>query len=215
MSKHKHSKHRDKKSKDYALIDKNVESKLTEKPDEHMNTECKIKASCDFEDVEPAKANKPYPPIEVKDKNAYYADLLSQDFCGETSEFTAIAQYVNHEIRFSSKQCKGAKTLLAIAQTEMEHLQMIGELILLLGGTVDYTANTSLGELLWCGEYVLLEDTFENMIKADILGEMQAIEQYKHHIRRINDPCVKAVLKRIIEDEEYHIGLLKNILEEL
>ena len=53
------------------------------------------------------------------------------------------------------------------------------------------------------------------MIQADIAAEKDAIEQYQMHIKMIQDDCVDAVLARIIKDEEYHIMLLRNLLEEL
>jgi len=35
------------------------------------------------------------------------------------------------------------------------------------------------------------------------------------HIGMIGDECVKAVLERIIKDEEYHIMILQVLLEEM
>lgn len=53
------------------------------------------------------------------------------------------------------------------------------------------------------------------MLQADIAAEKDAIEQYQMHIKMIQDDCVDAVLARIIKDEEYHIMLLRNLMEEL
>ena len=36
--------------------------------------------SCDFIGVKPVMADLPYPPIQVKEKNRTYANLLSIDF---------------------------------------------------------------------------------------------------------------------------------------
>ena len=55
----------------------------------------------------------------------------------------------------------------------------------------------------------------KKMIWADIESERAAISQYKMHMGMIRDDCVNAVLRRIILDEEYHIMLLRNLLEEL
>lgn len=46
---------------------------------------------------------------------------------------------------------------------------------------------------------------------ADIEAEREAINQYKMHIKMINDDCVNAVLARIIKDEEYHIMILQSL----
>ena len=53
------------------------------------------------------------------------------------------------------------------------------------------------------------------MIQAGITSEKEAIDQYQMHIKMIQDDCVTAVLARIIKDEEYHIMLLRGLLEEL
>ena len=215
MSKHKKFRHRDKSNNEHLTTERNYDLKLIEKKEVNISKECDIKSTCDFKGIMPAKIDKPYPSIQVENKNEYYADLLSRDFCGEVSEFTAIAQYVNHELRFSLKYCEIAKTLLSISRTEMTHFEMIGKLITLLGGTVSYTASTPFGLTIWCGDFVDLGYDFAAMIQADIDGEIQAIEQYRSHIEKIDDPCINAILRRIIEDEEYHIELLNNLIKEL
>lgn len=53
------------------------------------------------------------------------------------------------------------------------------------------------------------------MIMADIESEKAAINQYRTHIKMINDGSINAVLERIIKDEEYHILLLQNLLKDL
>jgi len=82
----------------------------------------------------------PYPPIQVSEANRAYADLLSVDYCGAVSELSAITQYINNENRISYEKCAMAKVLLSIAVAEMMHLQKLGELIVLLGGNIDFTA---------------------------------------------------------------------------
>ena len=50
---------------------------------------------------------------------------------------------------------------------------------------------------------------------ADIDAEAGAIRQYEMHMGMIKDDCVDAVLSRIILDEEYHIMLLKILMQDL
>ena len=40
-------------------------------------------------------------------------------------------------------------------------------------------------------------------------AEKAAISQYEQHMKMIEDGCVRAVLGRIMQDEEYHIMLLQ------
>ncbi|MGO5053894.1 ferritin family protein [Lachnospiraceae bacterium LCP25S3_G4] len=169
--------------------------------------------TCNFETVRPIMMELPYPPIQVREKNLGYANLLGIDYCGAVSEMCAITQYINNEARLSHEKCPIAKTILGIAMAEMIHLQKLGELILLLGGNVTFTARQRDGrQRMWTPEYLNLQENLGKMIVADIEAEKAAISQYKMHINMINDTYVNAVLARIIKDEEYHIMVLQALM---
>lgn len=171
---------------------------------------------CSFVNVKPAMVDLPYPPTGVKERNQKYADLLSMDYCGSVSEMSAITQYINNENRMSCEKCPLAKTILGIAMAEMIHLQKLGELIHLLGGNIDFVARQSNGrQKMWTPAYLTIPQNVEKMIWADIESERAAINQYKIHMKAINDEYVNAVLARIIKDEEYHIMMLQAVMEEL
>lgn len=168
---------------------------------------------CNFMGVKPIMVDLPYPPIQVRGQNQAYANLLSIDYCGAVSELSAITQYINNENRLSCVKCSIAKTLLGIAMAEMMHLQKLGELVVLLGGNINFTAKYRNGIKMWTPEYLTLSEELGNMLLADIEAEKAAITQYEAHIKMINDDGVNAVLARIIKDEEYHIMILKALLQ--
>jgi len=170
---------------------------------------------CSFASVKPIMMDLPYPPTRVKERNQDYANLLSVDYCGAVSEMSAITQYINNENRMSCEKCPLAKSILGIAMAEMIHLQKLGELIFLLGGTIDFTARQRNGRpRLWTPDYLTIPENAVKMILADIEAEKAAINQYRMHIKMIKDEHVNAVLERIIKDEEYHIMVLQALLEE-
>ena len=172
--------------------------------------------SCSFTDVKPVMVGLPYPPIQIEERNQGYANLLSVDYCGSVSELSAITQYINNENRMSGEKCSIAKTILGIAMAEMIHLQKLGELIFLLGGSIDYTAKMRNGSSkMWTPRYLTLPVNSREMLIADIESEQDAIQQYKMHIEMIRDNAVNAVLARIIRDEEYHIIMLQALMDEL
>lgn len=169
--------------------------------------------TCSFAGIRPAMADLPYPPVQAGEKNRTYANLLSVDYCGSVSELSAVTQYINNENRLSLGNCPAAKIFLGIAVAEMMHLQKLGELIVLLGGDIDFTAKYRNGSRrMWTPKYLTLPEDAGNMIRADIEAERAAIEQYTMHIKMIRDEDVTAVLERIIVDEEYHIMLLKAMI---
>lgn len=172
--------------------------------------------TCNFMDVKPIMMDLPYPPVQVSGKNQSYAHLLSIDYCGSVSEMSAITQYINNENRLACEKCPLAKTILGIAMAEMIHLQKLGELIFLLGGNIGFTVKQKDGRpKMWTPEYLTIPENVKRMLFADIESEKAAINQYRMHIKMINDSRVNAVLARIIKDEEYHIMLLQALVKEL
>ena len=160
-------------------------------------------------------ADQILPEIRVRRRNRDYADLLSVDYCGFVSELSAITQYINNETRICGERCSLARTLLGIAVAEMMHLQKLGELIVLLGGDIDFTAKTRNGcSKLWTPEYLSISEKIDKKLEDEIESENEALCQYEMHIKMIKDDCVNSVLKRIILDEEYHIMLLKVLKNE-
>lgn len=171
---------------------------------------------CSFAGISPIMMDLPYPSIKVCGKNQAYADLLSIDYCGSVSEMSAITQYINNENRLSVEKCSVAKTILGIAMAEMIHLQKLGQLIVLLGGNLNFMARQSNGRMrMWTPEYINIPENAKKMILVNIESEKSAINQYRMHIKMINDKYVNAVLARIIKDEEYHIMMLQAVLNEL
>ena len=173
-----------------------------------------IKNTCDFAGIRPIMVDLPWPDIQVRSQNQIYANLLSADYCGATSEMSAITQYINNENRLSGRNCPLARTILGIAMAEMMHLQKLGELIFLLGGNVDFVARHPNGKnVMWTPGYLNIPENRRKMLMADIEAEKSAINQYRMHVKVISDDCVR-VLERIIKDEEYHIMILQELLKE-
>ena len=171
--------------------------------------------NCDFRPVTPLMLPFPYPPIKVEKEDIACANVLSINYCGAVSELTAITQYINNQSCLSQKHCHAAQTILGIAMAEMIHLQKLGELICLLGGTLDYKSRWRDGsEKLWTPECLKLTENPRDMLRFGIESENAAIRQYEMHMRVIKDANVNAVLARIIKDEEYHIMLFKILLRE-
>ena len=176
---------------------------MEEKKDRFINT-------CDFRDVNPIMVALPYPQIEVQEKNPGYAQMLSHDYAGAVSEMTAIAQYINNEHRLSYENCPLARTILGIAVAEMIHLQKLGELICLLGGNLEFGVRQRDARIrFWTPQYLECPQNLREMLQVDMKAERAAINQYRTHIKAINDSSVNAVLERIILDEEYHIMILE------
>jgi len=134
---------------------------------------------------------------QVKDKDKIVA-LLNQDLEGEHG---AIIQYLIQAYAIGEGEM--ACEIEAIAREEMRHLDWLAETITELDGA----PSLKRGKMRRGGE--LVADWMGN----DVLLEEDAINQYKEHIKAIDDPKIKRLLKRILSDEESHHGDFKHFVD--
>lgn len=147
----------------------------------------------------------PYPEVRVLAPDRYYASLLVDDYAGRVSEFTAISQYLYHHFYFE-KYSKDLGALLEnVSIVEMYHMELLAEAIIKLGGDPQIRGSFSTGGNYWDGGYIYYGNQIYDQLKADIQAEYEAIRAYQAHISAIHDPCIQALLRRIILDEQVHI----------
>jgi bacterioferritin len=118
-------------------------------------------------------------------------ELLNLDL---QDEHGAIIQYLNHA--YAMGEGEVACEIEAIARDEMRHLDWLAETIVGLGGQpslIRGTMNTT-----W--------KTVPDWMGDDVRLEQSAIDQYREHIRKIDDPTIKRLLERILADETAHQG---------
>lgn len=49
------------------------------------------------------------------------------------------------------------------------------------------------------------------MLRSDIVAETEAIKQYKLHWKIIEDKYIRALIERILEDEEEHLRIFEKL----
>ena len=156
-----------------------------------------------------------YPEIKIENKNKEYAYLLLEDYAGKTSELTAITLYVYQHIINEDINKLLAKTLKGIFIAEMHHLEILGNLIRLLGVKPVYKTLDENIITPWNSNYVNYETNVTKILLLNIENEEAAIKQYKMHIQLINDKYIKEILERIILDELEHIKCFNNLLDQI
>jgi bacterioferritin len=131
-------------------------------------------------------------------ENEKIIELLNRDL---QDEHGAVIQYLNHA--YAMGEGEMACEVEAIAREEMRHFDWLAEAIVSLGGQPSLKRGTMnmAGKTVpaWMGDDVKLEEG--------------AITQYKEHIKMIDDPAVRRVLKRILADEESHHGQFEHFVE--
>jgi len=117
--------------------------------------------------------------------------LLNQDIEGEHA---AVIQYLVHG--YAMGEGEMACEIEAIAREEMRHFDWLAETIVSLGGT----PSLERGDMRTGGEAV------PDWMRNDVLQEKDAITLYEEHIKAIDDPKIKRLLRRILSDEKSHQG---------
>jgi bacterioferritin len=124
-------------------------------------------------------------------------EFLSLDM---EDEHGAIIQYLSHA--YSTGEGEMACEIEAIARDEMRHFDWLAETIVALGGQPSLKRGTQnmTGKTVtdWMSNNVSLEDG--------------AIKNYQKHIKAIDDPVIKRLLKRILSDEQSHRGKFEHFI---
>lgn len=160
-----------------------------------------------YVDISNYRVNEPYPEINIPRENLYFANILMDDYCSIISEYTAISQYIYGHI--ISDETELSDDFLGISMVEMQHLQLLGDVIKQLGGNPVFRSGNG---SVWNSTLVPYSNSTRNRLRLAIKSEQKSIDQYNSHISKINDVDIQNLLKRIILDEELHIQILKDHL---
>lgn len=156
----------------------------------------KYRAEGDYPEVDEA-----FEPLEAK--------KLQNVYSGRESELTAILQYAFQSYISDDEEAKALFEGIGI--TEMTHHEMLGTAIHNLGGYPVMGGRN----YPWNGSFVNYANDLKRMVEIDIKGEEQAIIDYEKTILVLKNEQAKALVARIIEDEELHVKLLTEFLERL
>lgn len=126
--------------------------------------------------------------------------MLNADITGEIE---AILTYLRHQ--FVCGICEISHTMEETAIDEMRHLEWLSETVVDLGGmpTIEHAQLNLEGE------------DVSGMLKRDIGLEEMAIKQYQEHIDAIDDPKIRRLLTKIMNEEIEHKEEFTDKLNEL
>lgn len=148
----------------------------------------------------------PYPTVS-RGTDPDTVRMLKEDYAGAVSEMTAISQYIYQNIQSTDNE-SFANAILQIAIVEMSHLDMLGDAILALGGNPTFGNGT----VFWQGKLVNYARTLPEMLRADIEAETQAIANYERQAAKTANASVRALLERIVQDEQLHLRFFRETL---
>jgi len=149
--------------------------------------------------------SSPYPKVSG-DNDPATVSMLKSDYAGASGELTAITQYVFQNGRTTDETL--ANSILQIAIVEMMHLDMLGDAITTLGGNPSFDDEN----YYWNASKVNYVTDIKEILKADVEAEKTAINNYRKHAALTKNQSVKALLERIIKDEELHLRFFSETL---
>lgn len=65
----------------------------------------------------------------------------------------------------------------------------------------------------WCEEDSMVLDI--EMLRDDLVGELQAINQYQDHVEMLDDPEALEILQHIASEEKEHVAELVKLIRKL
>ncbi len=125
-------------------------------------------------------------------------EILNADL---QDEHGAIIQYLSHAYAIGEGEM--SCEIEATARDEMRHLDWLAETIVELGGK----PSLKRGTMRMGGK------TVPEWMQNNVLLEEGAISNYQEHIKMIDDPKIKRLLKRILADEKAHHGDFVHFVE--
>lgn len=159
--------------------------------------------------------NSPWPSIEVVSQNQRYAAAMLSNIGACNSEMSAISLYVYNSIITKNYFFDIAECFHRISIVEMHHLNIFGELSIMLGADPRLWSYQNGRMRYWspaCNRY---PTRIGALVTNALNGELEAIKKYQAQAQWIDDFNIKAILNRIIADELCHVEIFRFILAEL
>jgi len=157
----------------------------------------------------------PWPDIEIVTANELYATAMLSNIGSCNSEMSAISLYVYNSMITKRYFYDIAECFHRISVVEMHHLNIFGDLCIMLGADPRLWSWQKGRMKYWtpaCNRY---PTNISALVSNSLNGELEAIRKYQMQCQWINDFRIKAILNRIIADELCHVQIFRLILAEL
>lgn len=157
----------------------------------------------------PAASSTQYPQLTNVTRSARTVQILKNLAYGKHSELTALTTYLRQDWGLGQSYPDFASTLEKIAIVEMHHLDELSNAIAAFGGNADYSVDGA----YWSASAVNQNTSLPSLLEQNIVSEQNAIACYRQAISQIDNQSLIALIEKIISDEEQHILILQNMLD--
>ena len=154
------------------------------------------------------KVDKPYPEIVNAKEDFHTVAILKNLANDRNSELKAILQYTYQSVISDKIDEEIAMIFEEIGIVEMTHLDMLMHAIVDFGGNPKYEDAHG---MMFSTSAINYSTKLSEMLENNIRGEQMAIEAYSSAISKVQNESLKQLFARIIEDEQRHIEIFKDI----
>ena len=154
----------------------------------------------------------PYPDIKVCGQNYRYAGWMLDNLGGSNSEMSAVSLYLYNNLVTGCDSEDISTIFHNISIVEMHHLEIFGKLALQLGEDPRLWTRCRSRKIYWTPGYNQYPTELSPLVHNALSGELAAIEKYENQICSIDDPFIVENLKRIVEDEQIHVNLFREMI---
>ncbi len=154
------------------------------------------------------------PEVSVTKCDSRIIPMLFDLFAGAKSELTQTLQMHNHHMHYIVCEPKDIGIYLdGMGNTDMQHLHVLGQLILKMGCEIPYEHPNDNGWKYWGGEYVYVGTDLKDRLEADINLKKAGVDAYNCILAMKPEKSVYNVLCHIRDEELLHIEVLKKLMK--
>lgn len=169
--------------------------------------------------------------VKVQIPNPNYAAMMQEQLGGPNGELKAGLQYFAQSFRISDPEIKDI--FLDIATEELAHAEMVAETINQLNGDQLQANNATIGTVEahvlnglapfysnasgfpWTAAYINTTGDLVADILSDIAAEQRAKVVYQYLYRQINDKYVRETIDFLLNREEAHNTMLRDVFQKV
>lgn len=158
-------------------------------------------------------SSKPYPPVQVCERNQAYGRMMLDNMGGNNSEMSAVSLYLYNNLLIDEDE-RLSNIFHKISIVEMHHLRIFGQIARLMGENPRLWTYRGNRMAYWTPGYNNYPMEIKALLMNALNGEKNAVQKYEQQCQKIADPHIVACLRRIIEDEEIHIRIFESLYDE-
>lgn len=150
------------------------------------------------------------PPLNKKDLHKMILNNLGE----ADSKMSSVNLYLyNHWVTQAHPEI--SKAFLDLSTQELAHLHLLGKLAASLGADPRPWAEKGRKKVYWSPKNIRYTTKPRQIISNALYNEYLSVEKYKSQLAKIDDPEIADCLRKILQDEQAHVRLLKDLLQKL